>query len=1106
MTRTIFNLSCCIAIVFSSLTVCPAHWKPADGHKMHWPQTPDPAGWAVNLNHIAIADDFKCSHTGPITDIHFWIAWRDNILDEVLWWDVAIYSDGENGPGQELWSLAEASVTIQEENAAAQGWVELSSEPDPENPGDYLYDNTVKSAEANNSTWRGLINISGIQNPFVQVKDRVYWIVIRAHLTRYDSPDYRPEAGWKTSDKVWRRLAHWTRWPLSSSNQWHPLPYNMAFVINGPDITERLDWGDTPQDRCGGDIDPTDPCDVTRCCNYPTTRYCNGARHVIKPGIFLGNPFIDMIQIDAEKNGQPSDGAIGDDEKGIDDEEGIILPKSLVAGTTEIAEVWVGLSNEDSVGYLHAWIDFNGDGDWDDEYPTPDGTEPISEKIFDGEAVKFGQNFLKFRVPNIPITTDPYKTYGRFRLTTTKVNLSYTGKAADGEVEDYLIYINPQPQPRLDFGDVPQDNQCNYPVTLECNGARHVVYRGIHLGRYIDAELDGQPSHDAMKDDLSPASNLDDEDGVYFSGPLVPGEVVEVKVIASTEGFLNAWFDFNADRDWDDHWGSTVGSEYVFIDEPMKPGVNYLKFRVPTASSHVVPDRFTFARFRFTTYRLRDADALTPANARPYAGLARNGEVEDYLLTIEPPQPAWDFGDAPDPCVIHTGTRPFRYPTKRFENGARHIIRNNVYLGNPYTDNIQIDAEPDGQPTQAADGDDIHGADDEQGVEFLTPLMPGLGAKIKVWASVDGYLNAWVDFNGDGDWDDYGEQIFASEKLSMGENYLKFKVPPYPHAVAKNTRTYARFRFSSVNAELKYAGPARDGEVEDYTVKIEEPPVTADLGDAPDSSNSFGTDMMAYPSDCMLPVIVPAHFPTVYRQGSPPHGPIHWHPRRVAWLGGRVSLEEEADTGFDQDPTNNLIPVSNTQGRADLDKADDAIRLPLDLPQCRRTDFDYVVTVVQPVRRLYVNVWFDWNRDGDWDDNLPCRPFPCDDLACTRRPVAREWAVRNQVLTGLTPGIHSITTPRFRCWHDCVLDHVTASPIWMRISLSEEPWDPSLYAAETGWGGAGPKEGYMFGETEDYYFRPSLKCEKHADLNCDRIINLEDLQILLEQWLRKDEQ
>jgi len=51
----------------------------------------------------------------------------------------------------------------------------------------------------------------------------------------------------------------------------------------------------------------------------------------------------------------------------------------------------------------------------------------------------------------------------------------------------------------------------------------------------------------------------------------------------------------------------------------------------------------------------------------------------------------------------------------------------------------------------------------------------------------------------------------------------------------------------------------------------------SDLGDAPDSSNSFpGTAMTAYPKGG--PPDVRANYPSVYEAGSPPYGPIHWNP------------------------------------------------------------------------------------------------------------------------------------------------------------------------------------------------------------------------------------
>jgi hypothetical protein len=40
------------------------------------------------------------------------------------------------------------------------------------------------------------------------------------------------------------------------------------------------------------------------------------------------------------------------------------------------------------------------------------------------------------------------------------------------------------------------------------------------------------------------------------------------QVTASTQGYLNAWFDWNADGDWDD------AGEHVFVDRILVPGAN----------------------------------------------------------------------------------------------------------------------------------------------------------------------------------------------------------------------------------------------------------------------------------------------------------------------------------------------------------------------------------------------------------------------------------------------------------------------------------------------------------------------------------------------------
>ncbi|MDJ0841310.1 MAG: SBBP repeat-containing protein [Acidobacteriota bacterium] len=237
-----------------------------------------------------------------------------------------------------------------------------------------------------------------------------------------------------------------------------------------------------------------------------------------------------------------------------------------------------------------------------------------------------------------------------------------------------------------------------------------------------------------------------------------------------------------------------------------------------------------------------------------------------------------------------------------------------------------------------------------------------------------------------------------------------------------------------------------------------------DLGDAPDSSNHTGRednhhetrgsdappqlqeeshthfrfDLDAYPDG------TEGRFPTVYdpETGEAP-GPIHWMPRADAWLGTAVSLEFDADIGSDEDPTVNLIIPG---GGADHDGADDGVDLDtLGMPTNRPMSFDVTVTVVGEAQTRYLNVWFDFDRDGYWGDDV------------SRGAAVPEWAVVNHP-TLLGPGVHQVILPDFETSDP----PDAANPMWLRITLSETP-------APAEGDGRGPVFGYRYGETEDYY-------------------------------------
>lgn len=223
-------------------------------------------------------------------------------------------------------------------------------------------------------------------------------------------------------------------------------------------------------------------------------------------------------------------------------------------------------------------------------------------------------------------------------------------------------------------------------------------------------------------------------------------------------------------------------------------------------------------------------------------------------------------------------------------------------------------------------------------------------------------------------------------------------------------------------------------------------PEAGDLGDAPDSTNHAGANMNAYPG-------IQARYPTVFDPATGlPQGPKHFQPRADAWLGPWVTLESDADLMPDEDGVTNIDPATDTPDR---DEADDGLHAPVILPFCANTVISYTITVTPgaTTNPRYVNVWFDWLRDGDWED-VP---------QCPRVGPAPEWAVQNQVIS-LGPGTHVLVTPAFLSWNPPDPD---ISEIWMRISISDAPAPivPGTNLAD----GRGPRDGYKYGETEDYH-------------------------------------
>ena len=504
----------------------------------------------------------------------------------------------------------------------------------------------------------------------------------------------------------------------------------------------------------------------------------NGARHALtaSPTIFLG------ARVDSDIDGQADNFALGDDnDLDGDDEDGVTVPAAILTGS--VATFAINYATATTNGVLNAWLDFNGNGVFD-----------VAEKIATDVALTAGQNTtLSVTIPpNAVVGT----SFARFRVSSAS-GLGPVGTAPDGEVEDYRLTIDNG----IDFGDAPDPD---YSTLLGPSGGgpRHKI-TGLFLGTTIDAEANGQPQTHSLGDDLN---GVDDEDGIFFnSQQFIPGGVTQVSVTATVPAgapTLNVWIDFRGDGDWDDP------GEHAVIDAAIVNGVNIINIPVP---NYAVPGLLTHARFRLSTSTFT-TDFLGPDGIVPTVPTPTipDGEVEDYQVIIGN---VLDFGDAPD------GVAPLtpRYPTLLANGGASTPIVADLTLGQ------FADAELDGQPTALANGDDTIGSDDEDGVVF-SQMVPGGGGTITVVVNstlLGGFVSAWVDFNGDGDWNDANEWIAAAQPVVNGVNTLAFQVPP--NAVVSTSTsplTFARVRLDATNTPIGPMGFGNAGEVEDYAVTI----------------------------------------------------------------------------------------------------------------------------------------------------------------------------------------------------------------------------------------------------------------------------------------------
>ncbi|TWU08008.1 GEVED domain-containing protein [Stieleria varia] len=188
---------------------------------------------------------------------------------------------------------------------------------------------------------------------------------------------------------------------------------SMTLTVVSPEAV--LDFGDAPTAIQSGFVN-----------SYPVISSDDGARHGVGE-LRLGGI------VDGENNGLPTSGANGDDNFAQSDEDGLLFLSSLVS-TSDVDVISSLALSANQIGKVDGWIDFNHDGDWNDE----------GEQVLSSVNVEPGINQLPILIPAGSLTGN---TFVRLRISSAG-GLNPTGIASDGEVEDYSITVldgNTQP-------------------------------------------------------------------------------------------------------------------------------------------------------------------------------------------------------------------------------------------------------------------------------------------------------------------------------------------------------------------------------------------------------------------------------------------------------------------------------------------------------------------------------------------------------------------------------------------------------------------------------------------------------------------------------------
>lgn len=409
-----------------------------------------------------------------------------------------------------------------------------------------------------------------------------------------------------------------------------------------------------------------------------------------------------------------------------------------------------------------------------------------------------------------------------------------------------------------DMGDAPDGNgvapQNAYPTVSGHNPAIHMSGSTIFLGERVDRDNDGQP---VVEDDHDGDGYQIDTSSVAGITTDIPTGTTPANLIISSIDILTVTVDGNGIVDDDilvvgntnfqlETSGVDPGNGNVFVNIDLTDSIGDIAGKIATAiNSEIIAGVNSTAvgaevQITSTEGTVVDADAATGIDAAAQRAHVADGETftitgngNDYIVELDS-----------DDTIINGNIQANFSVADSADEVAATITQALVDT------NIRLNLNPIPRTNGRIEitGDDADGVSGPSGavIGFFNPYV---FTELVVMASQDGLLDAWVDFNRDGDWDDPHEQIASSMQLSAGENELSVKAPLEPVSVPGET--YARFRISDVGG-LRPTGLTINGEIEDYQIEIVDARPPEAINDPSVAPAGFDTT-----EDIALPVTSP---------------------------------------------------------------------------------------------------------------------------------------------------------------------------------------------------------------------------------------------------------